>query len=61
MTSSRFVHHHRCDGFRTGMVVVEHLSVTGRHDRITRPMLEAVPLFWQFMIEKLGVHPTLSG
>jgi hypothetical protein len=43
-----------------GTVVVEHLSVTGRNDRITRPTLEAVPLFWRFMIEKFGVHPTLS-
>jgi hypothetical protein len=38
-----------------GHVVIEHLSVTGRNDRIERPVSEAVPLFWRFMIEKFGV------
>jgi hypothetical protein len=42
-----------------GYVVVEHLAVTGRNDRIARPAAEAVPLFWRFMIEKYGVHPTI--
>jgi hypothetical protein len=25
---------------------------------IERPAAEAVPLFWRFMIEKYGVHPS---
>jgi hypothetical protein len=40
-----------------GCVLIEHLSVTGRNDRIERPVTEAVPLFWRFMIEKFGVDP----
>lgn len=42
---------------RTGFVVIEHLSVTGRNDRIERPVKDSVPLFWRFMIEKFGVGP----
>jgi hypothetical protein len=42
-----------------GMVVIEHTSLTGRTDRIERPVAEAVPLFWRFMAEKLGVSATL--
>jgi len=42
---------------RTGTVVVEHLSTTGHDDRIERPVAEAVPLFWRFMIEKFGISP----
>jgi hypothetical protein len=41
-------------------VRIEHLSVTGRNDRIERPVDESVALFWRFMIEKFGVHPRLS-
>jgi hypothetical protein len=44
-----------------GMVVIEHLSVTGRNDQIVRPTGASVPLFWRFMIEKFGVHPTSDG
>lgn len=40
-----------------GCVLIEHLSVTGRNDRIERPVIEAVPPFWRFMIEKFGVDP----
>jgi len=40
-----------------GCVVIEHLSVTGRNDQIERPVADAVPLFWRFMIEKFGVDP----
>ena len=40
-----------------GCVVIEHLSATGGNDRIERPVGEAVPLFWRFMIEKFGGDP----
>lgn len=40
-----------------GMVLIEHLSLTGRNDVIERPTDEAVALFWRFMIEKFGVQP----
>jgi hypothetical protein len=38
-------------------VVIESCSLTGRIDRIERPVAETVPLFWRFMIEKFGVPP----
>ena len=38
-------------------VSIEHCSITGHDDKITRPSSEAVPLFWRFMIEKFGVDP----
>jgi hypothetical protein len=41
-----------------GAVFIEHRSITGHDDRITRPSADAVPLFWRFMIEKFGVPPT---
>ena len=40
-----------------GFVRVEHLSTTGHDDVIDRPVVDAVPLFWRFMIEKFGVDP----
>jgi hypothetical protein len=40
-----------------GHVLIEHMTVTGRNDRIERPVDEAVPLFWRFMIETFGVRP----
>lgn len=40
-----------------GHVLIEHMSVTGHDDKIERPVTEAVPLFWRFMIEKFGVVP----
>jgi hypothetical protein len=40
-----------------GCVLIEHLSITGRNDRIERPVAEAVPLFWRFLVEKFGVDP----
>jgi hypothetical protein len=43
-----------------GMVVVEHTSLTGRTDRIERPVAEAVPLFWRFVFEKFGVSAVLD-
>ena len=42
---------------RPGLVRIEHLSVTGHDDVIDRPVADAVPLFWRFMIEKFGVDP----
>lgn len=44
-----------------GTILIEHLATTGRNDRIQRPADEAVALFWRFMIEKFGVHPTPTG
>ncbi|WBB54339.1 hypothetical protein [Verrucosispora sp. WMMD573] len=38
-------------------VLIEHRTVSGRDDVITRPSADAVPLFWRFMIEKFGVAP----
>jgi hypothetical protein len=43
---------------RAGYVVIEHLAFTGRNDSIERPVAEAVPLFWRFVIEKYGINPT---
>jgi hypothetical protein len=43
----------------SGLVLIEHLTVTGNNDRIERPTGEAVPLFWRFMIEKYGVSPAV--
>jgi hypothetical protein len=40
-----------------GLVRIEHLSVTGHDDVIDRPVADAVPLFWRFMIEKYGIEP----
>lgn len=40
-----------------GFVRIEHLSTTGHDDVIDRPVIDAVPLFWRFMIEKFGVDP----
>jgi hypothetical protein len=40
-----------------GEVLIEHLTPTGRDEQITRPTVEAVPLFWRFAIEKFGVGP----
>jgi hypothetical protein len=36
-------------------VLIEHVSLTGHDDRIERPAVDAVPLFWRFMSEKFGV------
>jgi hypothetical protein len=47
--------------FQWGSVSIEHLTHTGRNDKISRPGSEAVKLFWRFMIEKLGIHPTPTG
>lgn len=40
-----------------GNVLIEHLAVTGRNDRVERPAAEAVPLFWRFVIEKFRITP----
>ncbi len=45
---------------KPGEVIVEHLSHTGNNDVIARPVADAVPLFWRFIIEKLGVHPAAA-
>lgn len=42
---------------RAGHVLIEHLSCTGRNDRIERPVSEAVPLFWRFVAVKYGTGP----
>ena len=42
-------------------ITVETLTHSGRNDRIRRPAEDAVPLFWRFMIEKFGIHPSPSG
>lgn len=44
---------------RDGLVLIEHLTVSGNNDRIERPVAEAVPLFWRFVIEKFGIHPAV--
>lgn len=44
-----------------GFVTIEHVTHTGHNDRIERPAKDAVALFWRFMIEKFGVHPTPTG
>ncbi|MEU8663886.1 hypothetical protein [Actinoplanes philippinensis] len=41
----------------SGLIRIEHLSVTGHDYVIDRPVAEAVPLFWRFMIDKFGVYP----
>lgn len=41
-----------------GEVIVEHTAVTGHRDLIARPVTDAVPLFWRFVIEKYGIRPT---
>lgn len=40
-----------------GEVLIEHLTPTGDDERITRPVTEAMPLFWRFVIEKFGLRP----
>lgn len=42
---------------RDGHVLIEEMSVTGHNDKIERPVAEAIPLFWPFMMEKYGVAP----
>lgn len=44
-----------------GRVRIEHLSLSGRDDVIDRPVDQAVPLFWRFMIEKFGVAPDVRA
>ncbi|MFC8047837.1 hypothetical protein [Nocardia sp. NPDC057353] len=46
---------------RSGTVVIEHRSISGHDDRIARPVAEAVPLFWRFVIEKFGIVPDRPG
>lgn len=41
-----------------GTVLIENLSTTGQNERIVRPTIEAVPLFWKFITNKLGISPT---
>ena len=43
-----------------GFVLIEHLTVMGRNERIERPVAETVPLFWRFTLEKFGIHPPRS-
>jgi hypothetical protein len=44
-------------GSVVGSIAIEHVSRTGNDDRLVRPVADAVPLFWRFMIEKWGIHP----
>lgn len=44
-----------------GWITIEHITHTGRNDRIQRPAQDGVALFWRFMIEKFGIHPTPTG
>lgn len=44
-----------------GSVGIEHVTHTARNDKIERPADEAVGLFWRFVIEKFGIHPTSTG
>lgn len=46
---------------RAGHVLIEHLSCTGRDDRIERPVSEAVPLFWRFVSVKYGIGPPATA
>ncbi len=41
-------------------IVIEHMPLVGMADKIERPAVEAVPLFWRFMIEKYGIAPQRS-
>ncbi|GAA4578636.1 hypothetical protein GCM10023176_54940 [Micromonospora coerulea] len=45
----------------SGWIAIEHITHTGRNDRIQRPAQDGVALFWRFMIEKFGIHPTPTG
>ncbi|RUL92766.1 MULTISPECIES: hypothetical protein [Micromonospora] len=47
--------------YQAPWITVETLTHNGRNDRIRRPVEDAVPLFWRFMIEKFGIHPSPSG
>ncbi|MGW6278372.1 hypothetical protein [Kribbella sp. NPDC055071] len=42
---------------KAGLVRIEHLATTGYDEVVERPVSEAVPLFWRFVIEKYGVRP----
>lgn len=46
----------RVDTTEQGDVLVEHLPLVGLADKIQRPDVEAVPLFWRFMKEKYGIE-----
>lgn len=43
----------------SGYVLIEHLAVSGKNDRIERPVEAATSLFWRFVIEKFGVRPVV--
>lgn len=36
-------------------VRIDHLATTGHDERIHRPVADAVPLFWRFVLEKFGI------
>ncbi len=42
---------------RRGEVLVVHTSHSGQEEEISRPVIEAVPLFWRFVVEKWGLEP----
>lgn len=44
-----------------GWITIAHHTHTGRDERIARPAQDGVALFWRFMIEKFGIHPTPTG
>ena len=50
-----YVHVALMSNLRT--VRIRHEPLVGLADDVKRPIEEAVPLFWRFMIEKYGVRP----
>ena len=45
----------------SGLVRIEHLSVSGHNDVVDRPPSEALPLFWRFVKEKYGIERWRAG
>lgn len=44
-----------------GAVQVRHVSCSGLAEDIVRPLDDAAPLFWRFVIEKFGIQPTATA
>lgn len=40
-----------------GEVRIEQLATSGLKEEVTRPVAEALPLFWRFVLEKCGLKP----
>lgn len=41
-----------------GEVRIEHFATSGLKEEVDRPVAEALPLFWRFVVEKYGLHPS---